>query len=169
MKAKSDTFHRFPRLSTQPGRARGSLVAGQPSQLPARRSREYAPTVLGNQLLLETRYGTLEQLTSSTRYEQEVWLRTDRSTLLQINQFYFPGWQVTVDGQIVPDETLRQHLAPNGLMRVPIRVSREGSSQRLFVRAYYSGPLGETRGFFAALLGVVLLLLHRRYEPAQRR
>jgi len=119
--------------------------------------------------LLETRYGTLEQLTSSTRYEQEVWLRTDRGTLLQINQFYFPGWQVTVDGQIVPDETLRQHLAPNGLMRVPIRVSREGSSQRLFVRAYYSGPLGETRGFFAALLGVVLLLLHRRYEPAQRR
>ena len=72
---------------------------------------------------------------------------------ITIEQFYFPGWHVEVNGQKVPDEVLRTSLGPEGLMKLklsPHKVHR--------VRAWYDGvPVLGSVKVLAALWSLVLV------------
>ena len=79
---------------------------------------------------------------------------------LVINQLYFPGWQVRLDGRTLSPEALAAALRPDGLIRVPVA---HGAVQR--VEARYAGPPGGMVRWGGVLLGLSLLAglaLHER-------
>jgi len=84
---------------------------------------------------------------------------------ITIEQFYFPGWHVEVNGQKVPDEVLRTSLGPEGLMKLklsPHKVHR--------VRAWYDGVpvLGPVK-VLAALWSLVLVAMFFRFPRVNGR
>lgn len=52
-----------------------------------------------------------------------------------VNQFYFPGWRVRLNGMEMPDERLRNQLTPDGRIRVIIP-----STESYHLEAWYDGP-----------------------------
>ncbi|HXV77138.1 MAG TPA: hypothetical protein VD788_12545 [Candidatus Polarisedimenticolaceae bacterium] len=75
-----------------------------------------------------------------------------RSTEIFIQQLYFPGWAVEIDGRPVADVELRNTRLPDGRMRVWL----EGpGSHRLVAR--YAGPPGQGR-LSAISIGWILLM-----------
>lgn len=90
-----------------------------------------------------TKYTTAAEVTAST----------DDAVIIE--QLYFPGWRVEVNGDVVPDEALRDAVTDDGRMLVAIRA---GTST---VRAWYAGPpLGGVRwtgGAIVALFAIGLL------------
>jgi hypothetical protein len=54
-----------------------------------------------------------------------------------VQQLYFPGWRVRLDGQPVPEARLRDGLLPDGRMRVRLPDAAEH-----LVEAWYDGPPG---------------------------
>lgn len=71
---------------------------------------------------------------------------------MTINQLYFPGWRVMVDGGRLPDAELRKNLRPDGRMVIKLPV---GDHE---LRAWYDGPPGwPWRN--ALVAGILLLYL----------
>jgi hypothetical protein len=65
-----------------------------------------------------------------------------------INQLYFPGWRVEVDGYDIPSAFLRRTLDAEGRMTVALGVGTHT------LRARYDGPPGWRFRVFAVLLGL---------------
>ena len=104
---------------------------------------EYLPTTVktlefyprGNKPLLVTESGVeVRELQDHSPYRLHFEVEGDQPSIAQINQFYFPGWRVEINGQAVSDADLEQNLTPEGLMRVSLP---SGKSTLL---AYYGGP-----------------------------
>jgi hypothetical protein len=89
-----------------------------------------------------------------------------------IEQLYFPGWQVRVDGQSVSTSQLEQSLRPDG--RIRLRLDPVGPRPRL-LEARYVGPPGAGLRWLGVLLGLALLVglgrlerRHLRRAPSSR-
>jgi hypothetical protein len=79
------------------------------------------------------------------------------SPLLRLNQVYFPGWRVLIDGKEVKDDALRKSCEPEGLLKVPMPADAQAHS----VEAWYDGPPHwRTYAIYAiaAILGIPALL-----------
>lgn len=63
-------------------------------------------------------------------------VRSDSPRQIRLEQFYFPGWHVEVNGQRIADADLRSATLPDGRMQVPVPA---GEARLL---AYYDGPPG---------------------------
>ena len=76
--------------------------------------------------------------------------------VLIINQFYFPGWRVILNGRSVTDQKLGEWILGDGCMRVVVGPGRD---QELL--AYYDGPpLRKIRtGIAFGIGGLALLVL----------
>ena len=49
----------------------------------------------------------------------ELWVRSPEGTALQFYTYYFPGWRVYVDGELLPEWALRPE-GPYGLLTVDV-------------------------------------------------
>ncbi len=84
---------------------------------------------------------------------------------IELQQFYFPGWRVWVNGQELPAEVLTSALAPNG--RIRIQLSGAGPHA---VEAWYGGPPGATlRLLILMLMSIGLLAILFREGKRSRR
>lgn len=83
--------------------------------------------------------------------------------VLRINQYYFPGWRVYLNGERVADEDLIKNLSADGLMQLQLP---SGSNQSL--EAYYDGPPGwqliNVFAFIPVLAFFVLFIKHKRVK-----
>lgn len=85
-------------------------------------------------------------------------ITSDRPTTVVLNQLYFPGWAVSVDGIAVSDNDLASMCGPDGRMRISF--SQAGSHR---IRASYGAPPGEALAFLiAAVLAFGLFLYDAR-------
>ncbi|MDA1051653.1 MAG: hypothetical protein O3C40_14385 [Planctomycetota bacterium] len=82
------------------------------------------------------------------RYGVEPGSRCD----LVINQAYFPGWRVDIDGRTIPSERLLRELMPDG--RIRLKSINERAHQLI---AYYEGPPGNR--FVSAFAGLCFALI----------
>ena len=97
--------------------------------------------------------GRLEALEGSSSHRLRYRTIQSGPAAVQINQIYFPGWQVIVDGQRIPRAQLERNLTGDG--RMVINLPTPGSHT---VDAFYGGPPGwEIRNsvVILALLGFV--------------
>jgi hypothetical protein len=80
-----------------------------------------------------------------------------------INQLFFPGWRVELDGEAVPEEILRAAMLPDGRMAVAVAA---GTHE---LRARYDGPPGWRARSAAVLIGLagfaVMWWRERRRRP----
>jgi hypothetical protein len=72
-----------------------------------------------------------------------------------IQQLYFPGWHVEIDGRVVGDAALRRRLAPDGRMRLTL-----AGGQAREVLAYYAGVPGQARLVLAGCAGLAGLAVY---------
>jgi hypothetical protein len=86
---------------------------------------------------------------SNTSHRVDARVESVGPTEVTIQQFYFPGWRVEVDGQPLPDDQLRAHVLRDGRMRVPVPAGN------VSIVAYFDGPLG-WRGQLAGAVSVSL-------------
>ncbi len=63
-------------------------------------------------------------------------VETTQPVMLGINQFYFPGWRIRVNGATIPEQELQQAILPDGRMLFGIPAGA------VDVEAYYAGPPG---------------------------
>ena len=73
---------------------------------------------------------------------------------LVINQLYFPGWQVELNGQSLDSAELEKNLREDGRIRVKLAQS----PARQLVEAHYSRPPGLVFRVAGVALGIMLLL-----------
>jgi hypothetical protein len=67
---------------------------------------------------------------------------------LQVNQLYFPGWRVFLNGQEVPTKVIKENLSESGFIQIPVKSGKDQT-----VEAYYDGPPHwRIRVFFTLLL-----------------
>lgn len=92
-------------------------------------------------------------LADHTDYRISCELESEQPQTIRINQFYLPGWFVTIDKKPVPTETLERELTETGLMNVHIPVGSH------VLEAGYRGPKGQTACLIAALATVAGFLL----------
>ena len=64
-----------------------------------------------------------------------------------IRQFYFPGWQVEVNGRLIPESELVRNLGPAGLIDITLQ---PGES---IIKAWYDGPPGwQVRNYIIVII-----------------
>jgi hypothetical protein len=73
----------------------------------------------------------------ATEYSMDYTIGAGPPTILTINQVYFPGWEVMINGESVASKTLVRSVAPDGRIRVPL--NNEAPCR---VVAHYAGPPG---------------------------
>lgn len=95
----------------------------------------------------------MQPLPGSDHYEIRWSIETAKPTLVRVNQFYLPGWQVELDGEPVPDDTLRAALRDDGRLMVALN-----GTGRHVLKARYAGPPGFALRLGMWLGGCVLLL-----------
>ncbi|MDX2051362.1 MAG: 6-pyruvoyl-tetrahydropterin synthase-related protein [Polyangiaceae bacterium] len=82
------------------------------------------------------------------------WLRyaisAAKPSEITIRQFFLPGWLIEVDGEKVSDETLRERLQPDGLIRLLVAPRPDGRPVKL--TATYADPRGANVGYWLAAL-----------------
>ena len=83
---------------------------------------------------------------------------------IQINQVYFPGWRVVVDGKEIDDGTLRDYCAPEGMLKAPV----PQDSKDHVLEAWYDGPPGLGAYTLFAVVFSVTVLLVLTYVPFKR-
>lgn len=76
-------------------------------------------------------------------------ITVQQPAILLINQFYFPGWSVSIDGAPIPDDALKKNLTPDGRMLAPL-----SPGEHVFL-AYYEGPPGWRVRNAAILVGAL--------------
>ncbi len=82
------------------------------------------------------------------RYE----VRSSSQARATIQQFYFPGWRVFVNGAAVPPEILEQNLAENGRIGIELPACPNGCS----LEAWYAGPPGNRLRWAIAAAAVLV-------------
>ena len=80
-----------------------------------------------------------------------------KNTRILINQFYFPGWIVRINGQTVPRSVLEAELTPDGRMTVPVHVTTACT-----LDAFYGGPPGAWPRFLLIALGTAVFFAANR-------
>ena len=80
-------------------------------------------------------------------------LETPNSLTIRINQYYFPGWSVFINGKRVDDKFLLDNLSPEQLIQLKL------SKGKYDIKAWYDGPLGWRGIAFMPLIGAGLLAL----------
>ncbi len=85
----------------------------------------------GDQDFIVCERGCRAKRLDSNDYRLFYEIESDSSSVIRINQFYFPGWVVKVDGERISDDILKEGLTPNGLMTVTLN---EGNHK---VETYY--------------------------------
>ncbi len=106
---------------------------------------------------------SVKPLPDHTRHRIHYSIDVDAPQSVVIQQYYFPGWHVEVNGEVFADEDLVNHLTEHGLMTVPIA---PGRSELI---AYYAGPPGGGLRSGVMLLTSLLFVtiqiaLHRRLK-----
>lgn len=82
-------------------------------------------------------FGHLEALEESSPYRMRYRIENSEPVNLLIEQLYFPGWKVLVDGREIPRQKLEQKLTIDG--RMMVHISSPGSHT---FEAFYEGPPG---------------------------
>lgn len=102
----------------------------------------------------------VEFLPDHSRHRISARVMATRDSAVLIEQFYFPGWRVEVNGKAIPDEELRAAATADGRMLVPVPA---GISH---LRAWYGGPpLSMFRLATAATVAIGALLVLWRHSP----
>jgi hypothetical protein len=91
----------------------------------------------------------IEEMPDSDAYRIHFRIAPARPLRLIVNQLYFPGWCVLLDGQRIPDAELRRHVLSDGRMLIPIA---PGDHELI---AWYDGPPGW--GWRNAVIALALL------------
>jgi hypothetical protein len=109
--------------------------------------------------------GTLREMPESTPYDFSYWIECRQPARMIVNQLYFPGWEVLVDGMPVSDATLRKDVGADGRMQL------DSSPGTHLVSASYAGPPGFGLRLAVCLAGVLSAILlyaltSRRIRPA---
>ncbi len=103
------------------------------------------PEPRGNRPLI-TSLDKVEYLSDHSNYLISARITTARESGVLLEQLYFPGWQVEVNGNDIADEELRAATTDDGRMLIPVSA---GTST---IRAWYAGPpLGAVRLSLAAM------------------
>jgi hypothetical protein len=114
----------------------------------------------GKTPLVEVAGGDAEPLPDSSDYRIRMKVKNPSGSPVTINQFYFPGWFVAVDGVRVSRSELEANVLADGRMSVPVPTGDHA------LEAYYEGPLGwELRNWLSAVaiaLGMAWLWRDRR-------
>ena len=71
-----------------------------------------------------------------TKHQIKGFIQSDKPGWLQINQLYFVGWNVRIDGEAIETQTLEEAVSSDGLIRVTFPPGRH------YVEAVYDGPPG---------------------------
>jgi len=80
-----------------------------------------------------------------------------------INQFYFPGWKVRVNGEPVADSRLRTEIAKDGRLSLSVPA---GATE---LSAHYGGPPGANGRTAVVVLSICILALGPLWQPLVRR
>jgi len=90
----------------------------------------------------------------------------NQRTHILINQFYFPGWVIKINGKSVSKNVIERNLSPGGLMVV---VVESGDNQIL--EAYYDGPPYRRIRTIAVILlsSLLIMLLFKEFPLNSRR
>jgi hypothetical protein len=153
-----------------------AMVAGAPaSPEPFAARNEFLPLTArrpppprGNRPLVEAPAGVaVTPLPDHNAHHIAVKVDVKAPVSLVINQLYFPGWSVKVDGESVPRAALEAVLQDDGRIRVPLT---PGNQPRT-VTARYAAPPGRFVRIIGFLAGAGLLVLigwldRRRRHPA---
>jgi hypothetical protein len=106
------------------------------------------------QMIIAPRGVAIEPLPDNTPHFIHYTIHSQQgSTELFIQQLYFPGWQVELDGEPIADVALRNTRVPDGRMRVWL----DGTGSHELI-AYYGGPPGQS-GLLAVSAGWLALLV----------
>lgn len=92
--------------------------------------------------------GTMKALPESSECHMKFDFIAVQPSVLIINQFYFPGWKIILNGKVISEKAIRNSLSPDGRMIVKVF---KGLNQEIEV--YYDGPLHKN-----IINGVVLFL-----------
>lgn len=135
---------------------------------------EYTPATLKDSGLLEIRSPTSPILeitgaayslptTQSSLHRIQTHIYNRSPAVVKLNQLYFPGWRVTLDGEHLTDREIFDPAYDDGLMRIAI--TDEGAH---LLSAWYAGPPGGAYRAVLAWLGVVLILIFGGWERSHR-
>ncbi|MDH5638201.1 MAG: hypothetical protein OEZ04_06890 [Nitrospinota bacterium] len=78
--------------------------------------------------------GVLESAPGNSKYHVQYTARIKSASRIRINQIYFPGWKVTVDGEDIDADTLRK----DSEKKVVINFQLEPGAHE--ISALYEGP-----------------------------
>ncbi|HEY0708870.1 MAG TPA: 6-pyruvoyl-tetrahydropterin synthase-related protein, partial [Polyangia bacterium] len=168
----------FKIRAPQPGAAAkvAAMVAGAPaSPEPFAARNEFLPITArrpppprGNRPLVETAPAVpITPLPEHNSHHIAAQIEVKAPVTVVINQLYFPGWSVKVDGTALPRPALEAALQDDGRIRVPLTPAG-GPVQT--VTARYAAPPGQLIRVVGFALGCALLVLlgylDRRRAPA---
>ena len=77
-------------------------------------------------------------------------LDTPNPLTIRINQYYFPGWSVIINGKRIDDKVIFNNLSQSRLIQLAL------NKGKYEIKAWYDGPLGWKYIAFMPLIGVVL-------------
>lgn len=73
-------------------------------------------------------------------------VESDQNFRVILSQFYFPGWRIEVDGELVSDKLLQNEMEENGLIGLPLNA---GTHE---IKAWYDSPPGNNLRFIIAII-----------------
>lgn len=118
-----------------------------------------APPVGDNPIVESVPACRIDPLPGHSRHSIHVQLNASRPTTLILNQLYFPGWRVTIDGNSIPINELS--LTTDGRMQFPIH-----ETGLHVIHASYTSPPGQSLGIVIGIMLVtVLLFVESRARP----
>ena len=68
--------------------------------------------------MLEVSEGYVTMSSEHTKHQIKGFIQSDKPGWLQINQLYFVGWNVRIDGEAIETQTLEEAVSSDGLIRV---------------------------------------------------
>jgi hypothetical protein len=116
------------------------------------------PVPRGDKPLI-TSLDPVEYLPGHSEHRIAARIVAQKETGVRLNQFYFPGWHVEVNGAEISDEELRAAATEDGRMLIPVPA---GTSE---IRAWYAGPpLAMFRLASAIVIAMGSILVLRRNQ-----
>ncbi len=107
----------------------------------------------------KTRAGEFED---SSQHHPHFALSCAEAQTITLNQFYFPGWAVSVAGKRVEDSTLRRSISPDGRIQVQFPAGENIELEAYYDRVPYSRPANYAALFGLCLLAAVLAIERRK-------
>lgn len=106
----------------------------------------------------------LEALKDNSPYHIRYQFDADTASPVIINQFYFPGFAVRLNGKLISDEKLKNRCLPDGRMVI---VVPSGKDQTL--EAHYAGPPGYRIRNLLLGIGALLIFSSLAFNPLLRK